>query len=546
MRKFGILLAMLVSLLGLYACGGGGGSGPNDVFVPQTPAGGGQPPSNLPPATMSLTSNLPAGSLLSQGGQATVSATILDSNGAPVANGTVVTFTSSAGSITTTSTTTNGTATATFQAGNSAGIVTITAAAGDATDSMTIQIAAGSAATITLDGVTPEKIGVKGSGIAESATITFVILDNGGNFVNDGTTVNFNLSPPLGGGESLAPASNSTASGKVSTTIKSGTVSGIASVIASVTVSGTTVSTEARVTIAAGKPDSNGFGLASEKIYLAGYDTYGLTSKVTAFLRDRYSNPVPMGTPVYFATESGIMALNDVTGNSTNLTNGFGQATATWQTAAPTPDTVSTVTNTIGINRIIAFTEGHESFVDNNGNGSYDLGEPFQDLGEPFIDANDNGVWDNAPTVTDEERFIDANSNGVYDGPNGQRDQNVLIWTSMLTVFSDGLPVITMSPGSFAVPDGGAVDITVTVEDQNGNSLPEGSSLSATVDKGRLLGEVSFKYPIIGPLSPRTTFLYRIEDREPGDTNGPESAEFKITVTSPIGDKVQSIFGSVN
>ena len=73
---------------------------------------------------------------------------------------------------------------------------------------------------------------------------------------------------------------------------------------------------------------------------------------------------------------------------------------------------------------------GEETFIDQNGNGLYDEGEPFQNLPEAFIDHNEDGVYTpdvgancpNPPTSTEdceaggfEEVFLDLNSNGIYD-----------------------------------------------------------------------------------------------------------------------------------
>ena len=80
---------------------------------------------------------------------------------------------------------------------------------------------------------------------------------------------------------------------------------------------------------------------------------------------------------------------------------------------------------------IRAITQGEESFVDLNGNKTYDLGEPFIDLPEPFIDKNDNGIQDSMhydasghrlaglDNDTDYyacyEDFVDLNGNGKWD-----------------------------------------------------------------------------------------------------------------------------------
>lgn len=71
---------------------------------------------------------------------------------------------------------------------------------------------------------------------------------------------------------------------------------------------------------------------------------------------------------------------------------------------------------------LIAVTTGEEAFDDNNNNGVWDTGEPFEDLTEPFVDNNDNGTWD------PHERFVDANGDGKWNGKNGKFDESTLIW----------------------------------------------------------------------------------------------------------------------
>ena len=48
-----------------------------------------------------------------------------------------------------------------------------------------------------------------------------------------------------------------------------------------------------------------------------------------------------------------------------------------------------------GRSTILAFSQGEESFVDTNGNGIYDFGEPFIDLTETFLDKNEDEVFGN-------------------------------------------------------------------------------------------------------------------------------------------------------
>ncbi len=84
---------------------------------------------------------------------------------------------------------------------------------------------------------------------------------------------------------------------------------------------------------------------------------------------------------------------------------------------------------------MIAVTAGEEGFSDDNNNGKYDMGEPFDDLTEPFVDSNDNGTWDEG------EHFIDVNGDGKWNGKNGKWDANALIWVQERLLWT-GLPAV--------------------------------------------------------------------------------------------------------
>jgi hypothetical protein len=86
-----------------------------------------------------------------------------------------------------------------------------------------------------------------------------------------------------------------------------------------------------------------------------------------------------------------------------------------------------------GLGAVIVAVPGEEGFVDLNGNGVYDAGEPFVDTGEPFVDEDDNGVRES------DEPFIDVNQSGAWDGPNGTWDSNTVIWAEARVLYSGGL-----------------------------------------------------------------------------------------------------------
>jgi len=57
---------------------------------------------------------------------------------------------------------------------------------------------------------------------------------------------------------------------------------------------------------------------------------------------------------------------------------------------------------------ILAFAQGEETFIDTNGNGMYDFGDPFVDLPEAFHDLNEDNVFGNGDPVVDGSRNFES------------------------------------------------------------------------------------------------------------------------------------------
>jgi hypothetical protein len=83
-----------------------------------------------------------------------------------------------------------------------------------------------------------------------------------------------------------------------------------------------------------------------------------------------------------------------------------------------------------GIVSVIAMMAGEEGFIDKNGDGNHDPGEPFIDLPEPFVDSNDNGVQDPG------EFFQDLNGDMRWNPANGIWDESTTLWTETRVVYS--------------------------------------------------------------------------------------------------------------
>ncbi|MGA2623473.1 MAG: hypothetical protein ABSF91_06415 [Bacteroidota bacterium] len=189
----------------------------------------------------------------------------------------------------------------------------------------------GKPASIVLASVSPGQISVKGSGGPASAVVTFLVLDRNGHSVPQGSAlVKFRLS--LLAGVTLFPDTIRTdVLGRVQTTITSGTQAGVVQVVASTDTGGGNFisSSPVPITVAGGLPDAAHFTLAVEKFNVPGLVVAGLTDIITAYVGDKYANPVQDNTAVYFTTSGGITT-------PTGLTKG-GSTSSTLITGNPNP-----------------------------------------------------------------------------------------------------------------------------------------------------------------------------------------------------------------
>ena len=156
-------------------------------------------------------------------GSSTITATVKDANGNPVADGTPVTFSTTFGTLFSSyETTLDGIVTTelTFSAGDSSSTVTATSGSVSATVPVTYSPASGVPSAITLQ-ASPATLAA-----AASSTITATVTDFGGSPVPDGTAVTF--STTLG---TLSSLSATTTSG-IASTILTHTLAGLVNVTA--------------------------------------------------------------------------------------------------------------------------------------------------------------------------------------------------------------------------------------------------------------------------------------------------------------------------
>lgn len=217
---------------------------------------------------------------------------------------------------------------------------------GDDPDDPQPSTTSGPASTVELVNTSAGDITVHGSGGVENADFIFVIKDSQGRPVTseNAAEISFSLGANPGGGASISPESATTdESGRAHANLKSGTVSGVVQVIAEINVDGTTVRAKpVSITINAGLPDQDHFAIVSEERNIPGYNNFGETTNIIAFVGDKYGNIVSPGTSVYFTANGGYIeasAKTDASGRATVVLtatnprppNGF--ATVTAQTA---------------------------------------------------------------------------------------------------------------------------------------------------------------------------------------------------------------------
>jgi hypothetical protein len=202
-------------------------------------------------------------------------------------------------------------------------------------------------------------------------------------------------------------------------------------------------------------------------------------------------NPVPDGTVINFISEGGDIS-NGKTTASCTTTNGTCAVTFTSAAYKPTNGRVT----------VLAYAVGEKSFVDTNGNNSYDSGETFYDLGDIYLDANESLNWNAA------EQYIsyETGSNACRTRPGGgplpsnystsPSKQNTCTNTwginyvrrEAVIVLSGSVPCLIYGDQNSCDPDytitlpyisGStcAQPFILTMIDENGNAMPAGTKV---------------------------------------------------------------------
>ena len=536
MKKLCIIAASAAMSLLLAACGGSGSGsfqGSSAGGGSQTGNGGTTTPTPVYSMGKGSGSGFQAGAIdlavasLAAGGTTGMQVSIVDQNGT-LYSGTAVTIsfnspcfaagqaliaatgtsTGSSGQVTTST----GIASATYTAKGCAGsdVVTATAAVGSSTltASGTVTIAAATAGSVQFTSATPASIGLKGTGLGETSTVVFTVVDGTGG-PRPNITVNFALNSTTGGMSLTPPSAVSAADGTVRTTVKAGTVHTSVRVTATIPATGNTpeLSTQSSVlAVTTGLPASKGFSMAVGKVNNTGpacpnveaYDIDGQTVPLTVRLSDRYNNPAPDGTSVTFTTNGGHVVGSCVTPSAPGAADGT--CSVNWTSANPRPQLTDDNPNLLRAGRatVLATAIGEESFTDNNGNGFYDQGEAFVNLGEPYEDDNENGTYEVG------EHFLDFNHSGSRDAADNtfkgitctgsdasatcstttlaiSQSAVIVMSTSAARITVTGSSPVAFSGGGLTITHGTSTTLTYNFTDTNGNPMAAGTTASIAV-----------------------------------------------------------------
>lgn len=192
----------------------------------------------------------------------------------------------------------------------------------------------GEASSIILVEQSAPSLGVQESGAASVGEIVFQVVDSLGRPIDldHAVDVRFSFGARPGGGEFLSPAVVGTDDeGRAVVTLTSGTMAGTVQVLAEATAGSKQIrSLPVAITIHGGLPDPSHFSIAPNQLNFPGYNIYGLTNTIAAFVGDKYGNPVRPGTAVYFTATGGII-------QGSTQTDDLGRGSAALTSAAPQP-----------------------------------------------------------------------------------------------------------------------------------------------------------------------------------------------------------------
>ncbi|HEX8610357.1 MAG TPA: hypothetical protein VF800_03645 [Telluria sp.] len=412
------------------------------------------------------------------------------------------------------------------------GVDTVTVTLGNFTQTVNISVGKANIGTIQfvgsdLQGSSIVLRGSGGLGRKESAILTFRVLDQ--NSIGlPGVDVTFTATTNTGGLIVQPTKATSDATGNVTTTVASGTIPTPVRVVAQATRNGTTISgLSDSLIISTGLPIQRSMSLSADSYNIDGLNYDSAIAKVTVLMADQYGNPISDNTAVNFVTEGGAIATPEEGGCKTK----GGGCTVELKSQAFRPVN--------GRVTVLAYVQGIEDFIDENGDGQYtckqpilankndptpyrplvdsctiDTGEKWKDQGDPFLNTGNHDIIRGNPGGDTLQRDPDREKDRKYNSAIGDLpfpynrtaysvDGNKqwglnYIWREAEIVFSGDEPTFIRQ---FANKDGtlrdwttadGPVDVIAglhgagcgsqtlyfRIVDVNNNPLPSGTSVT--------------------------------------------------------------------
>ncbi len=464
----------------------------------------------------------------------TVEAQLLKFDGEPVTTPTTVEFGSNIGQITNfVRSDENGKAYASFSSGE-VGTATITATVGNNIGYGSIVVSPGPPRSIELS-FSPSFVNVKGAGMNETLIVTANVMDSKDNPVGDGNLVMFELVGSYDTDAALSPTEGSqyesipvpTLNGAATVSFHAGSKAGpvrVRAYIVNESGNATSPLVESETTqfmVFGGPPyldttdASDPFTESRVKIYTSPINILAnkigedfTKATVTVAVADRYNNPVPAGTAVYFTTTGGYIT------NSTGYTDENGLAAVTLYTGNPFP----TLTNSRTID---------------NPNYGIVSGSP-RSFTVPTWDFDGNGQANDGVAV------ITARTEGV-----DQDGDNVTVWNYAQVIFSLAVTNFSVSANDYSLDLGEVAQITIDISDVNGNPVLANSTIAVTSTEGELSSK-SFTTADPG----KTQFITSLTNNLDPLTDSPSNAIVTVKLTSENGnhsvDIIQPIYLTIN
>jgi hypothetical protein len=452
-------------------------------------------------------------------------------NGALAGNGVVtVNFLANCGSFSPASATTNslGLVNTVYQSAVScSGSVALSAQATGATNATYIAnvIAALPANVVYSSATVPLMVTSQApSGLKQSA-VKFQVLDGSGSGMS-GQAVDVSLSASaissgvtFFGGATTAQAVTTDASGFAQVIIISGSLPTPVGVTAALRSNATLKASSSGLSVTSGVPTQNSASLSATKLSIEGFNVDGVQSTLSWRISDRQGNPISPGAVVNFVTRS------NATVQGTCLIDANSQCSVTFTSGGLRP--------TNGRVTILAYMDGEESFVDQNGDNIWQSTEPFFDVGTMYLDIDESGAYDVATEQTYPGGMVGASacSTVQYSYPSVANTCDGT-WSSSVRVRRQITVTLATSEAKINLASARTSSgFNVTVTDLNGNAMPTDTRVSAAVKTNGATCTVTSTSPNVVRNSPNGgVHVVQLDAAADCITTAVD-----VTVTSPAG-----------